>query len=159
MLPDGVVVELDATGEPAVEVPPSLLVEAAGLLFEEQRVLRRVELDVGGPEPDELVNFFAQYLGDVLQETVEGRVGPDGDLRRPEVGEEAWARQRHFWGPRSTSSQVNELLDREVPPATQLADHAQVLRPVDELVTYLFAAAPVAPEVGVYGRFAEAFDR
>ena len=69
MLPDHVIVELDAAGEPAVEVPPSLLVEAAGLLFEEQRVLRRVELQVSGPEPDEHHAFFGQDLCYVLQET------------------------------------------------------------------------------------------
>ena len=36
----------------------------------------RAELQVSGPEPDELRDFFAQDLCYILQETVGGLVGP-----------------------------------------------------------------------------------
>src|SRR5919106_337846 len=94
MLPYNMVVELYASTHPAVEVPASSLVELAGRGVKEQRVVRRVELDVGRTKPHQLLDLIAQDLRHVIEEIVEGGVDLSGELRRPEVGIEAGARER-----------------------------------------------------------------
>jgi hypothetical protein len=83
VVPEHVIVELAAAGEPAGEAPAPILVEATGLIFEEQWVLWRVELEVGGPEPDELVHLLAHDLRHALM-----KVGASGKLpsRSPATG-------------------------------------------------------------------------
>jgi hypothetical protein len=167
VVPEHVIVELAAAGEAAGGAPAPLLVEATGLIFEEQWVLRRVELEVGGPEPDELVHLLAHDLRHALK-----KVGGSGKLLSRSPATRSWRR-----GSGSAASpsgyawfapSVDELLNLGVPPAPELADDAQRFRssnaPVADLD--LLSALPVAPEIdvygteiGVYGRIAETLDR
>ena len=75
MIADHVVVELEAEVEPALRRPAAALVEVPVARVDEQRIVRRVELDVGRAEPDELVDLLAQDLGHVPEERLERRVG------------------------------------------------------------------------------------
>ena len=75
-----------------VSTEPRALVEVAPALVEEQRVVRRVELEVGRAEAGELLDLLAQDRGDVPEEVLERRVRAGRALRVPELREQAGAR-------------------------------------------------------------------
>ena len=77
-LGDGVhqgVVELDAAHKPLIDRPPLALVESPHLRIDEQRIVRRVELDVSAAEAGELLDLPPKDFRDRLQEVRQGRVG------------------------------------------------------------------------------------
>src|SRR5687768_9480090 len=120
--------------------------------------MRRVELDVLGPESDQLLDLLAQDLRHFLQKEIERRVGPCGQLWRPEVRVHARTRQRDLNDPLRAAPRIDELLDREVAPPLQLSDNAEGLWTFGRLVPYHPISVPLAPQPGVYVVFAEAFD-
>src|SRR5207244_7246854 len=93
---DDVVVELETALECAFGRPPAALVEVAIPRVDEQRVVRRVELDVRCAETHELVDLLPQQLGDVGEEVLDARVRGGRTLGIAEVREEAWVRARHL---------------------------------------------------------------
>ena len=86
MVSDDDVVELEAELEPALGRPAAALVEVAIAGVEEQRVVGRVELDVGGAELDELVDLLAQDLGDRPEELLQA----SGRPRASAPGRRSW---------------------------------------------------------------------
>ena len=87
MVADDEVVELEAELEPTVGRPAAALVEVAVARVEEERVVRRVELDVACAEPNELVHLLAQDLRHVAEVLLQRRVGLRRAIRVPEVRE------------------------------------------------------------------------
>ena len=83
VLADDEVVELEPELEPALGRPPAARVEVAVARIEEQRVVRRVELDVGGAEANELVDLLAQDLGDVAEELLQASGRRPSSARGP----------------------------------------------------------------------------
>jgi hypothetical protein len=81
------IVELEAEFEPAIRRPAAARVELSVPGIDQERVLRRVELDVGRSEANELVDLLAEDLGDVGEESLQARVGAVPRLRAPEIGE------------------------------------------------------------------------
>jgi hypothetical protein len=61
--------------------------------IEQQRIVRRVDLDVGRAEAHQLLDLVAQDRDHVGEEGVERGVGAARAVRRPEVREQAGARQ------------------------------------------------------------------
>jgi hypothetical protein len=60
--------------------------------------VRRVELDIGGTEANQLRDLVTKDSDDVGEKMLEARIGGWGTLRRPEIHEQAGARQRQFVG-------------------------------------------------------------
>src|SRR5215212_4222557 len=118
----------------------------------------RVELDVLGTEPGQLLDLLAQDLRHVFQKEVERGVDLGRQLWGPEVSVHARARQRNLYDPLRTAPRVNELLDGEVPPPLQLPDHPEGLWAFGRLVSHRLAAVPLPPQPGVHVMLAEAFD-
>ena len=69
------VVELDAVRQPALGRPAAGLVERAPRRVDEERVVRRVDLEVRRAEAGELADLVDEDRDDVLHERVERRVG------------------------------------------------------------------------------------
>src|SRR5918994_5997468 len=120
--------------------------------------MRRVELDVLRPETHQLFDLLAQDLRHVLQKEIERRVGPCGQLWRPEVRVHARARQRDLHGPVRTAPRVHELLDREVAPPPQLPNHPEGLWALRRLLPYRLVSVPLSPQPGVDVVLSEALD-
>ena len=60
------VVQLDASPQPLIGAPTLPLVEASGRWVDQQRIVRRVELDIGAAQAHQLGHLFAQDVGDRL---------------------------------------------------------------------------------------------
>src|SRR5436309_7412378 len=159
MTADHRVVHRDAVGEPAREAPAPRLVEGPRPLVEQERVVWRVELDVERTPPDQLRDLGAQDVDDVGEKGFERGIDRARRLGRPEVREQARARQRDLRHPRGVRREVRELVHREVAPAGELAYDAERLRPREAPISHLRVAAPLAPEEGIEVVAAEAIDR
>src|SRR5829696_900271 len=120
--------------------------------------MRRVKLDVLGPEPCQLLDLLAQDLGHVLQEEIKRRVDLDRKLGRPEVRVHARAWQRNLYDPLRAAPRIHELLDREVASAPQLPDHTQGTWAHRRLLFRRLVAVPLAPQPGVHVVLPEALD-
>src|SRR5262249_56146428 len=79
------VVQFDPVAEPALKRPAACLVKGPPGWVDEQRVMRRVELDVAASEPDQLGYLVAQDRHHVGHERVQARIGRRGPLRRPAI--------------------------------------------------------------------------
>src|SRR5207247_8338297 len=71
MTADDDVVELEPELEPPLGRPATALVERAVVRVDEERIVRRVELDVGRAETSELVDLLSEELGNVCEEVFE----------------------------------------------------------------------------------------
>ena len=157
VLPIDEVVELEAEIEPTLRRPAPARIEVAVGRVDEQRVVRRVELNVGGAQTDELVDLLAQDLGDRAEKLLEGAVGARRALRIPEVGEHAGTGERHLEHPIGPPPRVRELLGGEEAPTTEgRLDRER--RPIDVHLAEL-VRVPLAPEERVEVPLAEPFDR
>ena len=153
------VVELDAAVEPALERPALRLVERARGRVDQQRVVGRVQLQVGRAQPGQLTHLVAHDLDDVLQEAVQRGVGVERQLRRPQVGVEAGAGEGDLGDAAGAAAQVGQLLGGDVAAPAQGLAHAQARRPFGGAVADLLIAVPLAPQVRVQRHLAEALDR
>ena len=156
MIADHVVVQLETQLEPPLGRPAAALVELPVPRIDQQRVLRRVQLDVRRAEPHQLVDLLAEQLGDVLEECFEVRIGRGRTFGITEVGVEARARKRHLEHTVGAPAHVGELLGRQRPFPSQLPDHRK-RRPLDVHLAEL-GAPPIAPEERVEVPVAEAVD-
>src|SRR5207249_393259 len=75
-IPDHRVVHRDAVSEPAREAPAPRLVEGPRPVVEQERVVRRVELDVERTPPDQLRDLGAQDVDDVGEKGFERGIDP-----------------------------------------------------------------------------------
>ena len=154
MIADHGVVQLEAEVEPALRRPAAALVEVAVARIEQERIVGRVQLDVGRAELDQLVDLLAQDRGHVLQERLERRVRLARALRVVEVREQARAGERHLEDAVGAPARVRELLAGERAPAAQRSHHRD-RRALDDHVAQLLRV-PLAPEKRVEVPLAEA---
>ena len=152
------VVELDRAGQPPLGRPAARLVERPPGRVDQQRIVRRVELDVRAAQPHQLGGLVAQDGGHVGHEVVERRVRARRPLRRPEVGEQRRARQRDLDLPVGAGAQVGELLGGQVAPLTQPRGHGEVAGAGNTVIPDV-AGMPVAPEPGIHAHAGDAFAR
>ena len=92
---DGVV-ELDPAAQPLIERPASRLIKGPGLGREEQGIVRRVELDIGGAKANQLGDLIAEDCDDVGEEVLNACICGSGPFRRPEIHEQAGAGQGYL---------------------------------------------------------------
>ena len=152
-----VVVELGAEAQPTARGPAAAGVEVAVALLHEQRVVRRVELDVRAAEAGELVDLGAQDLGDVAEERLERGVRLPRALGIPEAREQARARQRDLRDGAGAAAQVHELLHCDPAPPPQRCHDAEG-RHLHATVAVL-VAVPFTPQERVEVPLPEALDR
>src|SRR5947208_11480320 len=141
---DDVVVEFKPKLEPAFGGPAAARVELSPGRIDEKRIVGRVELQVAGPEPNQLVRLLAQECGDVAEERLEARVGTGRPIRIPEVREEARARERHLEDPVGARTGVRQFGGRQEASPPKLPDDGD-RRPADREVAQLIRV-PVAPQ-------------
>src|SRR5262249_21650590 len=87
---DGVV-ELNAPAQPLIERPALRFIKGPGLRREEQGIVRRVDLNIGGTEANELRNLITEDRDDVGEEVLKACIRGLGTFRRPEIHERAGA--------------------------------------------------------------------
>ena len=92
---DGVV-ELDPAAQPLIERPASRFIEGPGPRREEQGIVRRVYLNIGGTEANQLRDLITEDRNDVGKEVIEACVRGFGAFRRPEIYEQAGAGQGYL---------------------------------------------------------------
>lgn len=64
------IVHLDAVTQPSVSSPTLGFVEGAGLGIQQQAIMGRIELDIGGPLPDQFCYFVAENIHDIGEEAI-----------------------------------------------------------------------------------------
>src|SRR5262252_7002128 len=142
---DGVV-ELDPAAQPLIERPAARFIKAPGLRRQQQGIVRRVDLNIGGAEANELRDLITQDRDDVGEEVLEACIRGFGTFRRPEIHEQAGAGQGYLCDAARAAAQIDELLGGKVPFAHEPADHAEIDRPVAALLPDGAVAVPMAPQ-------------
>src|SRR5262249_15212407 len=89
---DGVV-DLNAPAQPLIERPALRFIKGPGLRREEQGIVRRVDLNIGGTEANELRNLITEDRDHVGEEVLKACIRGLGTFRRPEIHEQAGARR------------------------------------------------------------------
>src|SRR6059058_1618247 len=120
---DGVV-ELDPPAQPLIERPASRFVKGPSLRREQQGVVRRVDLYIGGTEANELGDLIMEDRDDVGEEMLQACIRGLGTFRRPEIHEQAGAGQGYLCDAACAAAQIDELLGGKMPFAHEPADHA-----------------------------------
>ena len=103
---DGVV-ELDPAAQPLIERPASRFIKGPGLRREEQGIVRRVDLNIGGAEANQLRDLITEDRDDVGEEVLEACIRGLG-FRRPEIHEQAGAGQGYFCDATCVAAQIDE---------------------------------------------------
>jgi len=111
---DGVV-KLDPAAQPLIERPAARLIKAPGLRRQQQGIVRRVDLNVGGTEANELRDLITQDRDDVGEEVLEACIRGLGTFRRPEIHEQAGAGQGYLCDAARAAAQIDELLGDKMP--------------------------------------------
>src|SRR5262249_7359994 len=123
------VVELDPAAQPLIERPAARFIKAPGLRRQEQGIVRRVDLDIGGAEAKELRDLITQDRDDVGEEVLEACIRGLGTFRRPEIHEQAGAGQSYLCDAARAAAQIDKLLGGKMPFAHEPADYAEIDRP------------------------------
>src|SRR6266702_4008633 len=142
---DGVV-ELDPAAQPLIERPASRFIKGPGLRREEQGIVRRVDLDIGGTEASQLRDLITKDRNDIGEEVLEACIGGLRTFRRPEIHEQAGAGQGYLCDAACAAAQINELLGGKMPFAHEPADHAEIDRPLAAPLPDGAVAMPMAPQ-------------
>src|SRR6516225_2172146 len=87
---DGVV-EFNSPAQPLIERPTLQFIKGPGLRCEEQRVVRRVDLYIGGTEANQLRNLITDDRDDIGEEMLQTCIRGFRTFRRPEIHEQAGA--------------------------------------------------------------------
>src|SRR5207245_6217044 len=103
------VVQLDAVREPPFHAPAAGFVDGPRVGFDQQRVVGRVQLNVGRAQPLQLGHLVAVDGDHVGQEVVEGGIDVARALLGPEVGVEAGAGQGDFRDAGGAAAEVSEV--------------------------------------------------
>src|SRR5262245_3491126 len=154
---DGVV-ELDPAAQPLIERPAARFIKGPGLGRQQQRIVRRVDLNIGGAEAKELRDLVTQDRDDVGEEVLEACIRGAGTFRRPEIHEQAGAGQGYLCDAARAAAQIDELLGGKMPFAHEPADHGEIDRPIAALLPAGAAAMPMAPQECIDVPGAEAVD-
>src|SRR5215831_9468724 len=155
---DGVV-ELDPAAQPLIERPASRFIKAPSRRRQQQGIVRRVDLNIGGAEAKELRDLITQDRDDVGEEVLEACIRGSGTFRRPEIHEQAGAGQGYLCDAARAAAQIDELLGGKVPFAHEPADHAEIDRPIAASLSDRAGAVPMAPQECIEVPGAEAVDR
>src|SRR3989441_1252988 len=158
-IPHDGVVHLDAAFQVSLRAPALGFVEAARRRIKQQRIVGRVELDIGRADPHQLRDFLAQDVHHVGEKAFQGGIGGAGVLRGPKVRPQARARQRDLRGAGRARTQKHEILDRQITTALKLLHDPE---PCGALNRHIAdgrrISAPVAPQKRVQLPIAEAAD-
>src|SRR3984893_17364071 len=156
--PHDSVVELDPAAQPLIERPASRFIKGPRLRGEEQGIVRRVDLNIGGSEANQPRDLITEDRDDVGEEVLEACIRGLGTFRRPEIHEQAGAGQGYFCDATCAAAQIEELLGGKMPFAHEPADHAEIDRPVAASLPDCAVAVPMAPQECIDVPGAEAVD-
>src|SRR2546430_14172360 len=97
-----------------IERPASRFIKGPGLRREEQGIVRRVDLNIGGTETNQLRDLITEDRDDVGEEVIEACIRGLGTFRRPEIYEQAGGGQGYLCDAACAGAPVNGLRGRQI---------------------------------------------
>ena len=132
--------------QPLIDGPASRFVKGPGLRREEQRIVRRIDLNIGGTEANQLRDLITEDCDDVGEEVLKACIRGLRTFRTPEIHEQAGAGQAYLCDAACAAAYIDKLLGGKMPFAHEPADHAEIDRAIAAPLPDRAVAMPMAPQ-------------